>query len=94
MVETVSSSGNFGQLVGKWGRNAPSQLYRMLKLHRTPFNTILQNMFTVLEETNGRFTFPTIAGIAKMKPELVKEIVKEGHEVASPASQNQSRQLQ
>jgi len=55
----------------------------MLKLHRTPFKTILQNMFTVLDETDGRFAFPTIAGIAKMKPNLVKEIVKEGHEVAS-----------
>lgn len=55
----------------------------MLKLHRTSFNTILENMFTVLDETEGRFTFPTIAAIARMKPELVKGIVAEGHEVAS-----------
>jgi peptidoglycan/xylan/chitin deacetylase (PgdA/CDA1 family) len=40
-------------------------------------------MFEVLDETSGRFAFPTIAAVAKMKPELVKEIVNEGHEVAS-----------
>jgi peptidoglycan/xylan/chitin deacetylase (PgdA/CDA1 family) len=40
-------------------------------------------MFSVLEETNGRFTFPTIAAVAKMKPELVRSIESEGHEVAS-----------
>jgi peptidoglycan/xylan/chitin deacetylase (PgdA/CDA1 family) len=55
----------------------------MMKLHRTPFKTILRNMFEVLDETSGRFAFPTIAGIAKMRPELVREIVNEGHEVAS-----------
>ncbi len=79
----MSGLNYLGQLGRKWGRSAPRQLYRMLKLHRTSFNTILQNMFTVLEETSGRFTFPTIAAIAKMRPELVKEIVMEGHEVAS-----------
>ena len=83
MVEIVSDSGYFGQLTKKWGRSAPRQLYRMLKLHRTSFTTILQNMFAILEETGGRFTFPTVAGIAKMKPDLVREITKEGHEVAS-----------
>ena len=55
----------------------------MMKLHRTPFQTILHNMFTVLEEVDGRFAFPTIAAVAKMKPDLVKMIVDEGHEVAS-----------
>lgn len=82
-MENVSDTGYFGQLAKKWGRSAPRQLYRMLKLHRTSFTTILQNMFTILEETDGRFTFPTVAGIAKMKPDLVREIPKEGHEVAS-----------
>jgi peptidoglycan/xylan/chitin deacetylase (PgdA/CDA1 family) len=71
------------QLTEKWGMRAPKQLYHMFKLHRTPFSTILRNMFSILEEVDGHFTFPTIASIAKMKPELVREIVKEGHEVAS-----------
>lgn len=79
----MSSPGYLRQLGNKWGRGAPRQLYHMLKLHRTPFSTILRNMFEVLEEANGSFTFPTIAAIAKMRPDLVKEIVNEGHEVAS-----------
>lgn len=40
-------------------------------------------MFSALEEVDGRFAFPTIAAVAKMRPELVKMIVHEGHEVAS-----------
>jgi peptidoglycan/xylan/chitin deacetylase (PgdA/CDA1 family) len=55
----------------------------MMKLHRTPFKTILHNIFTALEEVDGRFAFPTIAAIANMKPDLVKMIADEGHEVAS-----------
>ncbi|MFW9974941.1 MAG: polysaccharide deacetylase family protein, partial [Candidatus Thorarchaeota archaeon] len=55
----------------------------MLKLHRTSFNTILNNMFGVLDEFDARFAFPTVAAIAKMNPELVKRIEEEGHEVAS-----------
>lgn len=55
----------------------------MMMFHRTPFDAILRNIFSALEEVNGRFTFPTIAAVAKMKPELVKMIVNEGHEVAS-----------
>jgi peptidoglycan/xylan/chitin deacetylase (PgdA/CDA1 family) len=55
----------------------------MMKLHRTPFKTILHNMFTALEEVDGRYAFPTIAAVAKMKPDLLKTIVDEGHEVAS-----------
>ncbi|MFW9767410.1 MAG: polysaccharide deacetylase family protein, partial [Candidatus Thorarchaeota archaeon] len=71
------------QLAKRWGLRAPRQLVRMMKLHRTPFQTILHNMFAVLEEVDGRFAFPTIAAVAKMKPDLVKMIVDEGHEVAS-----------
>lgn len=58
-------------------------MLRMMRLHRTPFQVILRNMFEVLEEGDGHFAFPTIAAIARMKPELIREIVKEGHEVAS-----------
>ncbi|MHA2024705.1 MAG: polysaccharide deacetylase family protein [Candidatus Thorarchaeota archaeon] len=79
----MSGSNYAGQLAKRWGLRAPRQLYRMMKLHRTPFKTILHNMFSALEEVDGRFAFPTIAAVAKMKPELVKMIVDEGHEVAS-----------
>ena len=79
----MSGSRYVGQLGKRWGLKAPGQLLRMLKFHRTPFKTILHNIFSALEEVNGRFAFPTIAAVAKMKPELVKMIASEGHEVAS-----------
>ena len=77
------NSGFFIQIAKKWGLNAPQQLYRMMKLHRTPFTTIMHNLYEALEAVEGHFAFPTIANIAKMRPQLVKEIVREGHEVAS-----------
>ncbi len=40
-------------------------------------------MYNVLDEFNGKFTYPTIASVARMKPDLVKEIEQQGHEVAS-----------
>ena len=79
----MSGSGYLGQLGKRWGLRTPAQLYQMLKLHRTPFSRILENMFTILDEVNGLFTFPTIAAVAQMKPELVRRIEEEGHEVAS-----------
>jgi len=79
----VASPSYLRQLGKKWGLGAPRQLYHMLKLHRTPFSSILDNMFAVLDEVDGFFAFPTIAAIAGMKPELVKRIHSEGHEVAS-----------
>ncbi len=79
----MSDSSYIGQLGKKWGLQAPRQFYRMLKLHRTSFSTILNNMFNVLDEFNARFAFPTVAAIAKMNPDLVKLIEREGHEVAS-----------
>ena len=55
----------------------------MWKLHRTPFQEILDNIFEALDSTRGKFAFPTVAGVARMKPGLVRRIVEEGHEVAS-----------
>ncbi|MHA1959310.1 MAG: polysaccharide deacetylase family protein [Candidatus Thorarchaeota archaeon] len=55
----------------------------MFKRHRTPFETILANIFEALDSGDGQFAFPTVAAVAKMRPEFVKEIVKEGCEVAS-----------
>ncbi|MDH4214029.1 MAG: polysaccharide deacetylase family protein [Candidatus Thorarchaeota archaeon] len=75
--------GYIKQLQKRWGRRAPKQMLRMMRLHRTPFQTILQNIFGALEDGDGRFAFPTIAAIARMRPDLVREIVNEGHEVAS-----------
>ncbi len=71
------------QLGKRWGQRAPQQFYRMLKLHRTPFESILTNMFEVLDKHSGRFAFPIVAAVAGMRPELVQWIVREGHEVAS-----------
>jgi len=79
----MSRLGYIGQLQKKWGLRAPKQMYRMMRLHSTPFKTILRNIFEALEEVDGKFAFPTIAAVAKMRPELVHEIIKEGHEVAS-----------
>jgi peptidoglycan/xylan/chitin deacetylase (PgdA/CDA1 family) len=79
----VSRLGYIGQLSKRWGMRAPKQLYQMMRLHRTSFKTILRNMFEALEEADGKFAFPTIAAIAKMRPELVKEIIEHRHEVAS-----------
>jgi peptidoglycan/xylan/chitin deacetylase (PgdA/CDA1 family) len=79
----MSRLGYIGELQKRWGRTAPTQLLRMMRLHRTPFQLILRNMFGALEDGGGRFAFPTIAAIAKMRPDLVREIAKEGHEVAN-----------
>jgi peptidoglycan/xylan/chitin deacetylase (PgdA/CDA1 family) len=79
----VSGTRYLTQLMNRWGKRGPSQFYKMFKLHRTSFEQILENMFEVLEEFQGKFAFPTIASIARTKPELIKEIEHEGHEVAS-----------
>lgn len=79
----MSQSGYLGQLTKRWGLKAPKQMLRMMRLHRTAFQTILSNMFEALDEGDGHFAFPTVAAIAKMRPELVCEIEREGHEVAS-----------
>ncbi|NWF96063.1 MAG: polysaccharide deacetylase family protein [Candidatus Thorarchaeota archaeon] len=55
----------------------------MVRLHRTPFTTILRNMFEVLEAHHARFAFPVVAAVARMRPELIREILEAGHEVAS-----------
>ena len=49
----------------------------------TSFDTILRNIFEALDDVQGKFAFPTVAAVARMKPERIKEILKEGHEVAS-----------
>jgi peptidoglycan/xylan/chitin deacetylase (PgdA/CDA1 family) len=79
----VSGLGYVRQLQKRWGTRAPKQLLRMLKLHRTSFDTILRNIYSALDDVHGKFAFPTVAAVAAMKPERIKEMLREGHEVAS-----------
>lgn len=79
----MEQSGYIGQLGKRWGMGAPKQLLHMFRLHRLPFEVILRNIFEALDAVNGHFAFPTIAAVANMHPELVREIESEGHEVAS-----------
>ncbi len=71
------------QLSKRWGARAPRQFLRMYSLHRVPFGDILNNVFDALDDHHGHFCFPTVAAVAKMRPDLVRRIVAEGHEVAS-----------
>lgn len=71
------------QLQKRWGTRAPKQMYKMWKLHRTSFEDILDNIFEALDTTQAKFAFPIVAAVAGMRPNLVKAIVREGHEVAS-----------
>ncbi len=71
------------QLFRRWGLAAPRQFYRMLRLHSTPFSTILDNLFATLDPYSAKFAFPIVAAVAAMRPDLVHNIMDEGHEVAS-----------
>jgi len=64
------------------GEKILSQALRMFRLHAIPFCTLLGNMFNVLEPQQAKFTFPIIASVASEKPELTREILRRGHEVA------------
>lgn len=83
MVRRVSTLKYISQLQRRWGTRVPKQIYKMWKLHRAAFGDILHNIFEALEPTHAKFAFPTVAAVAKMRPELIKRIVEEGHEVAS-----------
>ncbi|MHA2033940.1 MAG: hypothetical protein DRO93_04925 [Candidatus Thorarchaeota archaeon] len=71
------------QLAKRWGIRAPQQFLRMWRLHRIPFDSLLSNIFEALDSAGARFAFPTVAAVASMRPELVRWIEREGHEVAS-----------
>lgn len=64
------------------GRHVLSQAVHMYKLHSVPFDTLLQNIFNVMEQHNAKFTFPTTGSVASKNAELTREIVRCGHEVA------------
>jgi len=54
----------------------------MFKLHVISFPYLLQNIFKVMEAHQAKFTFPIVASVAAKKPELTREILNRGHEVA------------
>lgn len=55
----------------------------MANLHKTPFKTLLQNIFEVTEKYQAGFTFPITASTALRKPELIRMIAKSKHEIAT-----------
>ncbi len=57
------------------------QMRRMYQYHRIPFDTILGNIFGVLERYDARFTFTIVASIAT--EELLQMLRERGHEIAS-----------
>jgi len=59
------------------------QFIQMAKLHRTPFGTLLNNIFDVTDQYKASFTFPIVASVASKKPELTRMIVRSPHEVAA-----------
>lgn len=54
----------------------------MFRFHRTPFITLLRNLFDVMEQYEAKFTFPVVASVALENRELIRGIDKLGHEVA------------
>ena len=64
------------------GRRILIQALRMLRFHKTSFSTLLKNIFEVMEQYQAKFTFPIVASIALKNPELTREILRSGHEVA------------
>jgi peptidoglycan/xylan/chitin deacetylase (PgdA/CDA1 family) len=70
------------QLLEKRKQKVFIQTFRMFKFHRTPFSTLLGNIFDVLERYEAKFTFPIGGSVALKNPELVQTIFRSGHEVA------------
>jgi len=67
----------------RWGeKEVIVQALRMLQFHKTPFNVLLRNIFEVMETYQAKFTFPIVASVALKNPELTREILRYGHEVA------------
>ena len=64
------------------GEKILGQAMYMFRLHSVPFSNLLQNMFTVLERHQAKFTFPLVASVASKNVELTREILRSGNEVA------------
>ena len=54
----------------------------MFRLHSIPFSVLLRNVFDAMESHQAKFTFPIVASAASKNPELTREILNRGHEVA------------
>ncbi len=54
----------------------------MYRFHRTPFETLIENILRATESQGARFTFPIVASIAGQKPELLRRIRGFGMELA------------
>jgi len=64
------------------GEKILKQALRMFRFHAVPFSTLLGNMFNVMELHQAKFTFPLVASVASENPELTREILRRGHEIA------------
>ncbi len=54
----------------------------MFRFHSIPFSILLRNMFNAMEAHQAKFTFPIVASVAAKNPELTREILSRGHEIA------------
>jgi peptidoglycan/xylan/chitin deacetylase (PgdA/CDA1 family) len=70
-------------LMGRRGTRTLHQFIHMARLHRTPFETLLKNIFEVTDQYKACFTFPVVASAATKSPELIRMIVKSPHEIAA-----------
>ncbi len=75
-------TGWLGYLKNRRGRTIPAQMLHMLRLHRTPFEDLLSNIYDALDRWGARYTFPLVASTARRRPDLVQEIAREGQEIA------------
>jgi len=64
------------------GQRVVTQALRMLRFHKTPFSTLLKNIFEAMKPYDAKFTFPVVASLALKNPALTREIARSGHEVA------------
>jgi peptidoglycan/xylan/chitin deacetylase (PgdA/CDA1 family) len=56
---------------------------RMWKFHQTSFDELTTNIFDALDPSGAKFTFPTVASVMPYAPDIIKNILTEGHEIAN-----------
>jgi len=73
-----------------WGRHLRvrrgnrlfSDLVKMFRFHRTPFDQLLDRITKTLDMFDAKFTFPLVASIAKSHPKYVELLKSFPHEIA------------
>ena len=65
------------------GQKIVVQALRMYRLHRTPFEHLIDNILEVMQKRGASFTFPTVASVGLQKPELLHKIVRSRSEIAA-----------